>query len=36
MNSHAIHTRCENVNIEVISQILGANLKRLNLLRLLP
>ena len=36
MNSQAINTRCENVNVEVISQILGANSKRFNPLWLLP
>ena len=34
MNSHAIHIRCEFVNIEALSQIMGANLNRFNPLRL--
>ena len=34
INSHANYIRCQFVNIEVISQVLGVNLKRFNLLRL--
>ena len=34
MNSHATHIRCEFANVEAISQIMGANLNRFNLLRL--
>ena len=35
MNSHADHIRCQFVNIEAISQVLGANLNRFNPLRVL-
>ena len=34
INSHTDYIRCQFVIVEVISQILGANLRRFNLLRL--
>ena len=34
INNHADYIRCQYLNVEVISQVLGANLKRFNPLRL--